>query len=171
MSNSWILIETFGDAKPSVIGVGSSPKAFVPPRNVLRSTASRDEALLAVAEVLTAGAAVDRLSKDRFRRVLAAPLRTFAGRTHMVHGYGSTSATSLRLHETPRERGSSTLRRALQAVVTTYSTFTAFHKTSARPSVHSRARSPDLSPTVTRAKQWPRSCNQRRAPLTKRSGQ
>ena len=84
MSNSWILIETFGDEEPSVIGVGSSPKSFVSPRNVLRSSGSRNEALTAVAEALSTGAVVDRLCKDRYRRVLAEPLRTFAGRTHGV---------------------------------------------------------------------------------------
>ncbi|MCZ4516886.1 DUF5593 domain-containing protein [Rhodococcus ruber] len=82
MSNSWILIETFGDEEPSVIGVGSSPKSFVSPRHVLRSSASRNEALAAVAETLVTGAMVDRLSRDRYRRVLAEPLQTFAGRTH-----------------------------------------------------------------------------------------
>ncbi|OZC73925.1 hypothetical protein CH251_12390 [Rhodococcus sp. 06-462-5] len=82
MSNSWILIETFGDEEPSVIGVGSSPKSFVSPRQVLRSSASRNEALAAVTETLGTGAMVDRLSRDRYRRVLAEPLQTFAGRTH-----------------------------------------------------------------------------------------
>lgn len=82
MSNSWILIETFGDEEPSVIGVGSSPKSFVSPRHVLRSSASRNEALAAVTETLVTGARVDRLSKDQYRRVLAEPLQTFAGRTH-----------------------------------------------------------------------------------------
>ncbi|OZD01959.1 hypothetical protein CH294_26895 [Rhodococcus sp. 14-2483-1-1] len=82
MSNSWILIETFGDEEPSVIGVGSSPKSFVSPRHVLRSSASRNEALAAVTETLVTGAMVDRLSRDRYRRVLAEPLQTFAGRTH-----------------------------------------------------------------------------------------
>jgi hypothetical protein len=82
MSDNWILIETFGDTEPSVIGVGSSPKSFVSPRKVLRSSASREEALVAVADMLSTGAMVDRLSRDRCRRVLAEPLRTYAGRTH-----------------------------------------------------------------------------------------
>ncbi|OZC61988.1 hypothetical protein CH306_17690 [Rhodococcus sp. 15-725-2-2b] len=82
MSNSWILIETFGDAEPTVIGVGSSPKSFVPPRKVLRSSTSREEAVAAVAEALSTGTVVDRPCKDRYRRILAEPLHTFAGRTH-----------------------------------------------------------------------------------------
>ncbi|MDZ7914836.1 MAG: DUF5593 domain-containing protein [Rhodococcus sp. (in: high G+C Gram-positive bacteria)] len=82
MSNNWILIETFGGADAAVIGLGSSPKGFVPLRKIFRSAATRADAEAAIAEVLAAGCAVDRPSSDGLRRVLAEPLRTFADCIH-----------------------------------------------------------------------------------------
>lgn len=82
MTNSWVLIETFGGAEPSVIGVGSSPKGFVSLHRLFRSASTRDDALAATADVLTTGSLVDRSSRDGHRRVVAEPLRIFSGRTH-----------------------------------------------------------------------------------------
>ncbi len=84
MSNNWILIETFGEAEPSVIGLGSSPKSFVPLQKLFRSASSRDDARAATAEVLSGGSPLDGRSRDGHRRVLAEPLRTFAGNIHGV---------------------------------------------------------------------------------------
>ena len=82
MSNNWILIESFGDAEPSVIGLGSSPKSYVPLHKLFRSASSRDDALAATAQVLSGGLPLDGQVRDGHRRILAEPLRTFAGRIH-----------------------------------------------------------------------------------------
>ncbi|WP_072803107.1 GAF domain-containing protein [Rhodococcoides yunnanense] len=84
MSSSWLLIETFGGAQPSVIGRGSTQKSFVELAKVIRSAATRDEAERAVLEVMTTGRSVDRQSEDGRRLVLAEPLKVFSERVHGV---------------------------------------------------------------------------------------
>ena len=33
--SKWLLVETFGDAPPSVIGIGNAPKKMIPLRTIL----------------------------------------------------------------------------------------------------------------------------------------
>src|ERR1022692_4020811 len=77
----WMLVESFGgpDAEPTIIGLGNSPRKFVPLRTVLRGR-SFNEAQHAMAESRRTGTLVDVAAAGR--RVIAAPLHTFAGNLH-----------------------------------------------------------------------------------------
>ncbi|MCX5046676.1 DUF5593 domain-containing protein [Aldersonia sp. NBC_00410] len=82
---SWILVETFGGAPPSVIGLGSAPKKYVPLGNLLRNGATLREVTGAVAESTETLQRVDRAAGDGRARVIAVPLVIGSGRSHGVH--------------------------------------------------------------------------------------
>lgn len=77
----WLLVERFsGDvAAPSVVGVGNSARNFVPLRTLLRGR-TLTEVERAINEVRDTNRPLDSLVNGR--RVIAAPLRTFAGNLH-----------------------------------------------------------------------------------------
>ncbi|TSD40461.1 hypothetical protein FFI94_032700 [Rhodococcus sp. KBS0724] len=85
MAAKWLLIEIFGDAAPSIIGVGSTPRRFMALDKVLKGNGSFDTALSAIAEVAASLKQIDRTSADSGRRIIVKPLVTFGGRLHGVY--------------------------------------------------------------------------------------
>lgn len=88
MSN-WLLVETFGGAPPSVIGIGSSPKKMVPLRKILGRGHSLSDIESAIDRATAAGSRIEHFSASR--QVIAEPLLTFAERVHGVYVWSGPS--------------------------------------------------------------------------------
>jgi PAS domain-containing protein len=89
MSN-WLLVETFGAAPPSVIGIGSTPKNMVPLRKVL----ARGHSLEDIERVITDAASTQsrvELPSARHRHIIGEPLITFTGHVHGVYIWSGSS--------------------------------------------------------------------------------
>uniref|UniRef100_UPI0025D86A11 GAF domain-containing protein n=1 Tax=Lapillicoccus sp. TaxID=1909287 RepID=UPI0025D86A11 len=85
MADQWLLIETFGgDSKPSVIGVGTTPKRMVPLRTVLSRGRFLTAVEEAVADTLATGRQGDRTTRDGQHHVVCEPLISFRGHVHGV---------------------------------------------------------------------------------------
>ena len=82
MSN-WLLVETFGAAPASVIGIGNSPKKMVPLRKVLARSPSLTDIETAIEKASVAGTRIEHSSASR--HVIAEPLLTFTERVHGVY--------------------------------------------------------------------------------------
>ena len=93
MSN-WLLVETFGSAPPSVIGIGNSPKKMVPLRKILGRGHSLEDIETAIDKATAAGTRVEH-SSVKHRHVIAEPLLTFTERVHGVYIWSGPS------HQTP----------------------------------------------------------------------
>ncbi|HET7477078.1 MAG TPA: GAF domain-containing protein [Dermatophilaceae bacterium] len=100
MSDRWLLIETFGGAKPpSVIGVGSTPKRMVPLRTILGRGRSLQAVEAAVAKAVATGTPDTLLNSDGQRRIVAQPLLSYRGDVHGAWVWVG------RADQTPPERG------------------------------------------------------------------
>ena len=82
--SKWLLVETFGGAPPSVIGIGNAPKKMIPLRTILSRGHSLEDVEKAIAEA-TASHALVEFSLARHRHVVGQPLLTFSGRVHGVY--------------------------------------------------------------------------------------
>src|SRR6476620_5453278 len=82
--SKWLLVETFGGAPPSVIGIGNVPKKMVPLRTILGRGHSLEDVEKAINEATTSQALVE-LFLARHRHVVGQPLLTFSGRVHGVY--------------------------------------------------------------------------------------
>ena len=86
MATRWLLIATFGDEErddPTVIGVGSVPKAMIPLATVLGRGRYLDDVRAVIARVLASKEKVITLSSDGRRRMIGDPLIAYSG---LVHG-------------------------------------------------------------------------------------
>lgn len=84
MIPKWFLIETFGPEGPSVIGVGDSPRPFIPLTTLFR----RHSSSLADVQGAIGRATVSRVASellDGDRRIIGVPLISFAGHVHGVY--------------------------------------------------------------------------------------
>ncbi len=82
MSN-WLLVETFGGAPRSVIGLGNSPRKMVPLRKILGRGHSLSDIETAIDKATAAGTRIEHSSTSR--HVIAEPLLTFTDRVHGVY--------------------------------------------------------------------------------------
>ena len=90
MAERWLLIETFGGPgreKPTVIGIGSTPKRMVPLSSVLARSRHLPETLALVARVVVAREPLQLTSSDGTRRLIGVPLIAFSGRVHGVYAW------------------------------------------------------------------------------------
>jgi len=92
MATEWLLISTFGGGEPSLIGVGSTPKPFVPLEQhfkVRRGQANRslDDVRSAVLGVMADPhhRRIDQVSDDGRKRIVVEPLLNSESRLHGVH--------------------------------------------------------------------------------------
>lgn len=82
MSN-WLLVETFGGAPHTVIGLGNSPRKMVPLQKILGRGHSLADIETAIDKATVAGTRIEHSSTNR--HVIAEPLITFAERVHGVY--------------------------------------------------------------------------------------
>ncbi len=82
--SKWLLVETFGGAPPSVIGIGNAPKKMIPLRTILGRGHSLEDVEKAITEATTSHALVE-FSLARHRHVVGQPLLTFSGHVHGVY--------------------------------------------------------------------------------------
>ncbi|MEC3952780.1 GAF domain-containing protein [Nocardia sp. CDC153] len=80
----WLLIETFGGGEPSVIGLGSAPRKFVPLAQMFRQRETLATLRSAIAATQAALAPVEMMSEDGRRRTLTHPLLITPERMHAV---------------------------------------------------------------------------------------
>ncbi|MEC3916070.1 GAF domain-containing protein [Nocardia sp. CDC160] len=80
----WLLIETFGGGEPSVIGLGSAPRKFVPLGQMFRQRETLATLKSAIAATQAALAPVEMMSEDGRRRTLTHPLLITPERMHAV---------------------------------------------------------------------------------------
>ncbi|WP_405494149.1 GAF domain-containing protein [Nocardia sp. NBC_00511] len=80
----WLLIETFGDDEPTVIGLGSAPKKFVPLAQMLRQRETLATIKGAIAATADALAPVEMISEDGRRRTVTVPQLITPERMHSV---------------------------------------------------------------------------------------
>jgi len=89
MATEWLLISTFGGAEPSIIGVGSRPKQFVPLSQHFSArrgpNKALEEAQSVVVELIGNPVPIDRISNDGRIRIVAKPLLNSAGRLHGIY--------------------------------------------------------------------------------------
>ncbi|RDI12361.1 hypothetical protein DEU38_13612 [Rhodococcus sp. AG1013] len=92
MTTDWLLISTFGGQEPSLIGVGSSPKPFVPLGRHFKGRRSQpnralDDVQNALLEIMAdpEHRRIDRESEDGRKRILAEPLLNSESRLHGVY--------------------------------------------------------------------------------------
>jgi hypothetical protein len=83
--SEWLLVEAFGDHKPSVIGVGSTPKSMVPLRTILGRGRYLSDAEAAITSVTRDGETLHTPTQDGKRRVIAEPLASYRGDVHGVY--------------------------------------------------------------------------------------
>lgn len=83
--SEWLLVETFGDHEPTVIGVGSTPKNMVPLKTILGRGRYLTDAAAAIGSVAGVGTALQTQTHDGKRRVLAEPLTSYRGHVHGVY--------------------------------------------------------------------------------------
>lgn len=86
MATEWLLISTFGGRAPSLIGIGSRPKPFVPLDQHFKRGASKalSEVQSVVAEIMGHRAPIDRVASDGRTRTIAHPLLNSVGRLHGI---------------------------------------------------------------------------------------
>ncbi len=117
MSN-WLLVETFGGAPHTVIGLGSSPRKMVPLQKILGRGHSLADIETAIDKATVAGTRIEHSSTNR--HVIAEPLITFTAR---------------RPHHTTRQAlGTSTSPPMSSAAATTFSTSTGWRPSCAATS-------------------------------------
>ncbi|GAB0107266.1 DUF5628 domain-containing protein [Nocardia sp. JMUB6875] len=80
----WLLIETFGGGEPTVIGLGSAPRKFVPLSQIFRQRETLATIKGAIAATEAALAPVEIMSGDGRRRTLTHPLLITPERMHAV---------------------------------------------------------------------------------------
>ncbi|MFE2958006.1 GAF domain-containing protein [Nocardia tengchongensis] len=80
----WLLIETFGGGEPTVIGLGSAPRKFVPLTQMFRQRETLSAIRGALATTLARLAPVDAVSEDGRRRTVTVPLLITPERMHAV---------------------------------------------------------------------------------------
>ncbi|MFJ9365463.1 GAF domain-containing protein [Nocardia sp. NPDC101769] len=80
----WLLIETFGGGEPTVIGLGSAPRKFVPLTQIFRQRETLATIRGAVAATAEALAPVEVVSDGGRRRTVTAPLLITPERMHAV---------------------------------------------------------------------------------------
>ncbi|MFE3023126.1 GAF domain-containing protein [Nocardia tengchongensis] len=80
----WLLIETFGGGEPTVIGLGSAPRKFVPLTQMFRQRETLSAIRGALATTLARLAPVDAVGEDGRRRTVTVPLLITPERMHAV---------------------------------------------------------------------------------------
>ncbi|MGW4533894.1 GAF domain-containing protein [Nocardia sp. NPDC004340] len=80
----WLLIETFGGGEPTVVGLGSAPRKFVPLTQMFRQRETLSAIRGAVAATLARLGSVDLVSEDGRRRTVTVPLHITPERVHAV---------------------------------------------------------------------------------------
>ncbi|WP_040803919.1 GAF domain-containing protein [Nocardia concava] len=80
----WLLIETFGGGEPTVIGLGSAPRKFVPLSQIFRQRETLATIKGAIAATEAALEPVEIVSGDGRRRTLTHPLLITPERMHAV---------------------------------------------------------------------------------------
>ena len=99
MTTKWLMIETFGDAAPSIVGLGSAPRRFMPIERVLKSRDSLELVKRIIEEVSASPGRIDRRSADGQRRLIVEPLITFSGRLHGIHLWFGRSNETVPEHD------------------------------------------------------------------------
>jgi hypothetical protein len=82
--SNWLLVETFGGAPPSVIGIGSAPRKMVPLGKILARGHSQEDIQAAIAAATTARSRIKHEASGK-RHIVAEPLLTFTERVHGVY--------------------------------------------------------------------------------------
>lgn len=90
MPPKWLLIETFGPGLASVIGVGDSPRPFVPLASVFRRRSSLTDVEAAVLQATSERKLIDHSVGER--RIIGVPLVSFAGNVHGVYVWVGASS-------------------------------------------------------------------------------
>jgi hypothetical protein len=88
MAQRWLLIATFSDEEqdePTVIGMGSVPKAMTPLATVLGRGKYLDDVRAVISRVLASKEKVVTASSDGLRRMIADPLIAYSGLVHGVY--------------------------------------------------------------------------------------
>ncbi|GAB3208052.1 GAF domain-containing protein [Nocardia tengchongensis] len=80
----WLLIETFGGGEPTVIGLGSAPRKFVPLSQMFRQRETLSAIRGALATTLARLGPVDTVGEDGRRRTVTVPLLITPERMHAV---------------------------------------------------------------------------------------
>jgi hypothetical protein len=96
--SKWLLVETFGDTPPSVIGLGNAPKKMVPLRTILGRGHSLEAVERAIVKATTTRTRVE-LGSSRQRRVIAEPLVSFTGRVHGAYIWAGAADQTPPLHD------------------------------------------------------------------------
>lgn len=95
----WLLIEVFGGGEPTVIGVGSSPKRFVPLPQLFRNPATLATIRSAVEATVGTRAAVDITSDDGRRRTVTVPLLAGAEHIHALFVWSGPAGEEVPAHD------------------------------------------------------------------------